>query len=180
MPSPTPSWHDSPAASRSAPRTSQGPGCLPAGGHARSSMIHIVIFGSAPASGSPGSSSHSRSSTTGPRARAMAATTPCRSSLTRRWSRRVYPFVRRGMLGDDTLTGQRVTGELTLSIGNRVLYKTGPTRGEGAATRFDLESRSWVMGSRVHALRRRRHSSGARGADRCQQPAQFRGAGLLL
>src|SRR5450755_1300364 len=45
---------------------------------------------------------------------------------------RGYPFVRRGLLGGDTLTGQRVTGELTLSIGNRVLYQTGPTRIEGA------------------------------------------------
>lgn len=45
---------------------------------------------------------------------------------------RVYPFVRRGMLAADTLTGQRVTGELTLSIGNRAIYKTGPTRVDGA------------------------------------------------
>ena len=45
---------------------------------------------------------------------------------------RAYPFVRRGLLGGDTLTGQRVTGELTLSIGSRVLYQTGPTRIEGA------------------------------------------------
>jgi hypothetical protein len=45
---------------------------------------------------------------------------------------RVYPFVRRGPLGGDSLTGQRVTGELTLSIGNRVIFRTGPTRAEGA------------------------------------------------
>jgi hypothetical protein len=45
---------------------------------------------------------------------------------------RAFPFVRRGALGGDTLTGQRVTGELTLSIGNRVLYHTGPTRTDGA------------------------------------------------
>jgi hypothetical protein len=45
---------------------------------------------------------------------------------------RVYPFVRRGPLGSDSLTGQRVTGELTLSIGNRVIFRTGPTRAEGA------------------------------------------------
>lgn len=45
---------------------------------------------------------------------------------------RAYPFVRRGMLVADTLTGQRVTGELTLSIGNRIIFKTGPTRAEGA------------------------------------------------
>ena len=45
---------------------------------------------------------------------------------------RVYPNVRRGPLGSDSLTGQRVTGELTLSIGNRVIFRTGPTRAEGA------------------------------------------------
>ena len=45
---------------------------------------------------------------------------------------RVYPTVRRGPLGSDTLTGQRVTGELTLSIGDRVIFRTGPTRAEGA------------------------------------------------
>jgi hypothetical protein len=45
---------------------------------------------------------------------------------------RVYPYVRRGMFGTDTLTGQRVTGSLTLSIGNRVIYETGPTRAVGA------------------------------------------------
>ena len=45
---------------------------------------------------------------------------------------RVYPIVRRGPLGGDSLTGQRVTGELTLSIGNRVIFRTGPTRVEGA------------------------------------------------
>ena len=54
---------------------------------------------------------------------------------------RVYPSVRRGMLGGDTLTGQRVTGTLTLSIGNRTIYETGPTRTDGArlgaATRID-------------------------------------------
>ena len=44
---------------------------------------------------------------------------------------RAYPFVRRGTLGGDTLTGQRVTGQLTLSIGNRVIYQTGPTRADG-------------------------------------------------
>lgn len=44
---------------------------------------------------------------------------------------RTYPFVRRGMLGGDTLTGQRVTGQLTLSIGDHVIYQTGPTRAEG-------------------------------------------------
>lgn len=45
---------------------------------------------------------------------------------------RVYPYVVRGMFGADTLTGSRVTGELVLSIGDRVVYRTGPTRREGA------------------------------------------------
>jgi hypothetical protein len=45
---------------------------------------------------------------------------------------RVYPFVRRATFGADTLTGQRVTGTLTLSVGDRVLYETGPTRTIGA------------------------------------------------
>jgi hypothetical protein len=52
---------------------------------------------------------------------------------------RVYPFVRRGVLVADTLTGQRVTGELTLAIGNRVVYQTGPTRVDG--TRIGSTSR---------------------------------------
>ncbi|MCC7341745.1 MAG: hypothetical protein IT170_11725 [Bryobacterales bacterium] len=44
---------------------------------------------------------------------------------------RVYPSVQPGLLGD-TLTGKRVTGQLTLSIGDRVIYQTGPTRSIGA------------------------------------------------
>ena len=44
---------------------------------------------------------------------------------------RAYPIVRRGMLSD-TLTGQRVTGQLSLSIGDRVIYSSGPTRIDGA------------------------------------------------
>ena len=58
---------------------------------------------------------------------------------------RVYPFVRRGVLGGDTLTGQRVTGELTLSIGNRVIFRTGPTRTEGArvGSVAQLDRASW-------------------------------------
>jgi hypothetical protein len=44
---------------------------------------------------------------------------------------RIYPSVRRGIFSD-TLTGQRVTGQLTLSIGDRVIYRTGPTRADGA------------------------------------------------
>lgn len=45
---------------------------------------------------------------------------------------RVYPYAQRGIFGDDTLTGRRVTGELTLSVGDRVVYRTGPTRSLGA------------------------------------------------
>jgi hypothetical protein len=44
---------------------------------------------------------------------------------------RAYPYVRRGTLGGDTLTGQRVVGELTLSVGDRVIFTTGPTRSDG-------------------------------------------------
>ncbi|HTE21139.1 MAG TPA: hypothetical protein VK689_22465, partial [Armatimonadota bacterium] len=58
---------------------------------------------------------------------------------------RVYPFVRRGLLGADTLTGQRVTGTLTLSIGDRVVYQTGPTRAAGArlGSSAQLERALW-------------------------------------
>ena len=45
---------------------------------------------------------------------------------------RVYPYVVRGIFGPDSLTGSRVTGELVLSIGDKVVYRTGPTRREGA------------------------------------------------
>ena len=45
---------------------------------------------------------------------------------------RVYPNVRHGLFGGDTLTGQYVTGELSLSVGDRVIYQTGPTRASGA------------------------------------------------
>jgi hypothetical protein len=45
---------------------------------------------------------------------------------------RVYPTVHRGVLGGDALTGTRVTGELTLSIGDRILYRADPTRSAGA------------------------------------------------
>jgi hypothetical protein len=44
---------------------------------------------------------------------------------------RVYPSVQRGAIGPDTLTGRFVTGELVLSIGDRVVYRTGPTRRSG-------------------------------------------------
>jgi hypothetical protein len=38
---------------------------------------------------------------------------------------RVYPYVRAGLAWPDPLTGQRVTGELVLSIGHQVVYRTG-------------------------------------------------------
>jgi hypothetical protein len=44
---------------------------------------------------------------------------------------RVYPYVRPGLLAGDAGSG-RVSGELVLSIGNRVVYRTGPTRADGA------------------------------------------------
>jgi hypothetical protein len=40
---------------------------------------------------------------------------------------RVYPVVHTGFFSD-TLTGSRVTGELMVSYGDRVAYRTGPTR----------------------------------------------------
>lgn len=45
---------------------------------------------------------------------------------------RMYPTVRRGQLGGDDLTNTYVTGELTLSTGNRILYQTSPSRVSGA------------------------------------------------
>lgn len=39
--------------------------------------------------------------------------------------------MRPGLFGD-ALSGKRVTGQLTLSVGDRVLYRTGPTRAIGA------------------------------------------------
>ncbi|GAC1323101.1 MAG: hypothetical protein NVSMB2_20640 [Chloroflexota bacterium] len=44
---------------------------------------------------------------------------------------RAYPVVRQGVLTHG-LAGLRVTGELTVSVGDRVLYRTGPTRSHGA------------------------------------------------
>ena len=44
---------------------------------------------------------------------------------------RVYAHLRPGLAWPDTLTGQRVTGELVLSIGHHVVYHTGPTRADG-------------------------------------------------
>lgn len=45
---------------------------------------------------------------------------------------RAYPVVVPGLLSPDQLTGQRVTGELLVSVGDRVVYRTGPTRSDGA------------------------------------------------
>ena len=47
---------------------------------------------------------------------------------------RAYAYVQPGIAEPDTLTGARVTGELVLSVGDRVVYRTGPTRaGAGIA-----------------------------------------------
>ena len=43
---------------------------------------------------------------------------------------RVYPVAHAGLFSDG-LTGSRVTGELILAHGDRVAYRTGPTRAEG-------------------------------------------------
>ncbi|HMO49222.1 MAG TPA: hypothetical protein PKB14_24760 [Rubrivivax sp.] len=45
---------------------------------------------------------------------------------------RAYPAVQRGVFGGDALTGQRAIGELVLSQGAREVYRTGPTRSDGA------------------------------------------------
>jgi hypothetical protein len=45
---------------------------------------------------------------------------------------RAYPAVRRASIGSDTLSGQRVTGELVLVQGGREVWRTGPTRADGA------------------------------------------------
>jgi hypothetical protein len=58
---------------------------------------------------------------------------------------RVYPVVERGLLGGDALTGERVTGELVLSQWGREVYRTGPTRTDGArvGARRDLRRERW-------------------------------------
>lgn len=58
---------------------------------------------------------------------------------------RVYPVVERGLFGGDTLSGERVTGELVLSQWGREVYRTGPTRAEGArvGARRDLRRERW-------------------------------------
>lgn len=45
---------------------------------------------------------------------------------------RAYPVVTAPFLQADQLTGQRVTGELVVSVNGRVVYRTGPTRSDGA------------------------------------------------
>lgn len=45
---------------------------------------------------------------------------------------RVYVFVQPGLMSPDALTGQRITGELVLTQWNKQVYRTGPTRAEGA------------------------------------------------
>jgi hypothetical protein len=45
---------------------------------------------------------------------------------------RVYPCVSSHFALSDNLTGRRVTGELIVSYGDRVAYRTGPTRASGA------------------------------------------------
>lgn len=46
---------------------------------------------------------------------------------------RAYPSIRRGRLGGDNLTGQKVTGEITLSVGNRIIHRGSPTRSDGVS-----------------------------------------------
>ena len=50
---------------------------------------------------------------------------------------RVYPSVRPGRLGGDHLTGQKVTGDITLSVGDRVLHQVGLTVPGGGPHRSD-------------------------------------------
>lgn len=45
---------------------------------------------------------------------------------------RVYPYASAGLALFDSLTDSRVTGELIVSYGGRVAYRTGPTRAAGA------------------------------------------------
>ncbi len=58
---------------------------------------------------------------------------------------RVYPYVRPGLASPDALTGARVTGELVLSVGNNVVYRTGPTRALGVRVgpQSDLSRTLW-------------------------------------
>ena len=58
---------------------------------------------------------------------------------------RVYPYVRPGVAAPDALSGSRITGELVLSVGDRVVYRTGPTRASGArvGSQADLDRTLW-------------------------------------
>jgi hypothetical protein len=58
---------------------------------------------------------------------------------------RAYPYVQPGVAEPDTLTGARVTGELVLSVGDRIVYRTGPTRADGArlGARNELSRELW-------------------------------------
>ena len=58
---------------------------------------------------------------------------------------RAYAYVQPGIAEPDTLTGARVTGELVLSVGDRVVYRTGPTRAAGArlGARNELSRELW-------------------------------------
>ncbi|HVN11678.1 MAG TPA: hypothetical protein VMT69_06275 [Kineosporiaceae bacterium] len=58
---------------------------------------------------------------------------------------RVSPVVVRGVLGADPLSGVRVTGELVVTRGNRIVYRTGPTRADGVRVgrRRQLDAALW-------------------------------------
>jgi hypothetical protein len=64
---------------------------------------------------------------------------------------RAYPTVSPGLLSADPITGQRVTGELVLSVGSRVVYRTGPTASNGVRVgrERDLDRRTWDTESAV-------------------------------
>jgi hypothetical protein len=73
---------------------------------------------------------------------------------------RAYPVVRRGLLGGDALSGERVSGELVLSQWGREVYRTGPTRNDGARVgtienlrreRWDSESEGLFFGGAASA-----------------------------
>jgi hypothetical protein len=75
---------------------------------------------------------------------------------------RVYPVAHAGLFSD-SLTGSRVTGELILAHGDRVAYRTGPTRAEGGRvgpqqsldrTLWDEDFSGLVPSSSLAALRR--------------------------
>ncbi len=58
---------------------------------------------------------------------------------------RAYAFVQHGLFSPDALTGQRVTGTLTLRRWNQEVFSTGPTRAEGAqlGAAADLQRTMW-------------------------------------